>query len=295
MRHMTLAIVIAAWLAPGLAFAQAAPVEPPAASAPERAVFSLGVVYGHDDYHYHFDNPSRFNTADTVPHYFEQDHEFDGPWVTGSARYRFAGRSWETRGRVSWPVSGAGKDYDTFFNPDGNVIVYGTTADTSAWSFEVGQTVEIGAARGFVGRIGYSYRRDRAEYHDSWSTTSTTKPPSQSQFWNTGRESTISQVHQVRAGVSRDVQASNRLRLHVVADCAPATLAHLTTLLPDKYPDQPIVFVAKAVSLEALADLAYAGGRTSWHIVLAYSGAWDYSSSSAFTRGGYQAGVLLSF
>jgi hypothetical protein len=294
MRTFAPVVLLATLVTTPAAFAQDPPDAAAGAQAAEPRPFSLGVAWGHDSYHYRFENLSRYDTAESVRHAFEQDHAFDAPWLTGAARYRFAGRTWETRGRVSIPVTGVGSDYDTFFDPDGNTIVYGTTADTDAWSLEVGQTVELGMTSGLRWRVGYSYRRDRAEYHDSWSTTTTTRPPGQSQFWNTDRETTISQVHQVRVGVSRDAQVSGRWRLRVVADLAPATLAILTTELPDKYPE-PVTFSARALSLDASLDAGYSGGRTSWHLVVDGSFAWHYSSSSAFTRRGVQAGIRVGF
>jgi hypothetical protein len=269
-------------LVPAPAFAQAAP---PAETGTPRA--TIEISRSHDTYHYHFDNPSRFDTADNVPHFFEQDYHVDATWLRGSLRYRWAGRTWETEGGVAPSATGTGKD--------GNVIVYGTTAVTSALSWLVGQTVELGEKGGFRGRVGYQYRRDEAKYHDSYSVTTMTNPPSQTEFWNAGRETTVSQVHEIRFGVSRDVRSASGWHAKLVADLSPATLAHLTTLLPDKYPGKSIVFVAKAMALEASIVAGYGRGRTSWHAVLHYSGAWNYSSSNAFGRQGLQAGLFVRF
>ncbi len=290
MRGVRFVIAVLLALAPAPTFAQAASA---AQAGTPRVTIELS--RSHDTYHYHFNNPSRFDTVENVPHFFEQDYDVDATWLRGGLRYRWAGRIWETEGGVAPSATGTGRDYDTFCNPGGNVIVYGTTAVTSALSWLVGQTVELGEKGGFRGRVGYQYRRDEAEYHDSYSVTTMTNPPSQTEFWNTGRETTVSQVHEIRFGVSRDMRPASGWHVRLVADLSPATLAHLTTLLPDKYPGESIVFVAKAVALEASIEAGYLRGRTSWHGVLHYSGAWNYSSSSAFGRQGLQAGFFVRF
>lgn len=290
MRGIRFAFAVVLALAPAPTFAQAAPAEE--ATTPR---VTIELARSHDTYHYHFNNPSRLDTVENVPHFFEQDYHVDATWLKGRLRYRWAGRTWETEGGVAPSATGAAKDYDTFFNPGGTVIVYGTTADTSALSWLVGQTVELGEKGGFRGRVGYQYRRDEAEYHDSYSVTTMTNPPSGTQFWNTGRETTVSQVHDVRFGLSRTVQSASGWHAKLVADLSPATLAHLTTLLPDKYPGRSIVFVAKAMALEASIEAGSGRGRTSWQAVLHYSGAWNYSSSSAFGRQGVHAGFFVRF
>ena len=254
---------------------------------------TVGVEYGHDSFRYRFENPSRFNTTDTVPHFFEQHYDVSHSWLSGRARYRFAGRAWETAAGIAPSATGVGSDYDTFFNPDGNVIVYGTTADTSALSLIASQTVELGAVSGFRARIGYTYRRDRTIFHDSLSTTTQTLPASQSGFWNTGRETTISETHEVRVGVTRDWAIGGPWRVSLLADVSPATLARLTTLLQDKYPDQPIVFIAKAYTLDAAAWLDYRRGPLTIDVHGRYSGGRSYTTDSLFQRQGWALGVSI--
>ena len=261
----------------------------------EGPAFVAGIAFGHDTYHYRFDNPSRFNTPDNVPHFFEQNSSVNAAWLRGRARYHFAGRAWETEAGVAPPVTGVGEDYDTFFNPDGNIILYGTTAGTSAFSFSVSQTVELGRFKGFHARVGYSYRRDRAEYHDSESTTTMTRPPSRTGFWNTGRETTISDVHEVRIGLSRRIGLTNRWQARLVTDLSPATLARLTTLLPDKYPGQPVVFIAKAVALDASIEVSCRRDSVAFGFITRYTGALNYSAANLFTRRGFHIGGHVGF
>jgi hypothetical protein len=72
-------------------------------------------------------------------------------------------------------------------------------------------------------------------------------------------------------------------RIRVTGDAAPTTLARLTTILPDKYPE-PIVFIAKGLSVNASLHAARRIGG--WHagIAVAYAQAWSYSSSDAYHR-----------
>jgi hypothetical protein len=256
---------------------------------------TVGLSLAHDTYLYHFENPSRFNTADNVPHFFEQRLNLDAGWLWGRARYRFGGRTWETDAGASASGAGVGDDYDTFLNPDGNVIVYGTTAGASTLSLRVSQTVELATVGGWHARVGYAYRRDRADYHASFSTTTMTNPVTRTQFWNADRETTISQVHEVCVGFSRDLRLAAPWHARVVADLSPATLARLATLLPDKYPGQPIVFIAKAMALDASVELNYRRGGVSYGVAAGFISTLNYSSANSFTRHGVRLGGQVGF
>jgi hypothetical protein len=290
MRRARLALPVLLALVPTPAFPQTATA---AGTGTPRATIELS--RSRDTYHYHFDNRSRFDTAETVPHYFEQDHRVDATWISGRARYDWAGRTWETDGGVAPGAEGTGSDYDTFFNPDGNVIVYGTTAVTSAFSLFAGQTVELGERGGFRARVGYRYERDQADYHASFSVTTMTRPPSRTEFWNTSRETTVSELHEIRFGLSRSLRPDTRWHVRLVADVSPASLARLTTLLPDKYPDDPIVFVAKSIVLDASLEANYRRGTAAFGVVAGYSGAWNYSSANAFSRQAFRVGGYVGF
>jgi hypothetical protein len=244
----------------------------------------LGVEARRDRLRYHFDNPSRYDTADLVPHYFEQRYVTDNAWVAMRARYRAGGRWWQTEGGVAAWATGSGEDYDTFFNPDGNVIVYGTTAPTGLLSWRVAQFVELGPVAGFRTRVGYVYHRDRSVFRPSNTVVTTTSPPARTEFWNANRETTISELHEVRFGAARVMKITNRWLLDIVADLAPTALARLTTLLPDKYPNQPIVFTARAATLETGLRAQYRRGSTFVTFTIGYAGAWSYSPDRVFGR-----------
>jgi hypothetical protein len=261
----------------------------------DRPTITVSVESAHDTFDYHFDNQSSFNTASLVPHHFDQHYDVRSAWLSGQARYRFAGRTWETDAAITPSVASIADDYDTFFNPDGNVIVYGTTANTTVRSLRAAQTVELGSGRGLRFRVGYAYRRDRSIFHDSESTTVQTSPPSQTAFWNTNRETTISELHQVRIGATAQRTFGRAWELQVVADASPATLARLTTLLPDKYPNDPVVFVAKAFAVDVTTRFDYCRGRVCAGAHASFNGAWKYASDASFHRQAWAVGAHATY
>ena len=277
----------------GQAAASAQQTPRAAAPAPPSGVrWSAGVEYQRDRFDYRFENPSSYDTAELVPHAFEQRYDADNAWLTGRVFFALGTRPFETAVGVSAAGTGTGSDYDTFHQPDGNLVVYGTTADTNAWSWRAAQYVGLGSWLGVRWRVAYSYRRDRAEYRPSYTTIVQTKPPSSTSFWNASRETAISEVHEVRIGVERSFAPAAGWRVRVAGDAAPTTLARLTTILPDKYPD-PVVFIAKGLSVNAALHVARRMGR--WHAgaVLTYAQAWSYSGSDAYHRRAVSAGIMV--
>jgi hypothetical protein len=250
-----------------------------------RASAQVGVEMRRDRYDCRFENPSRFNTTDLVPHFFEQRHVADNVWLVGRVRFGAVGLLLETEVGLTPSSAGHGRDHDTFYQPDGNVIVYGTAAGTATRSWQVVQHVGLGSWHGTRLRVGYSYRRDRAVYHPSESTTSQTKPPSFTSVWNTDRETTIAEIHEVRFGAERALVATHGWRLQVSSDVAPTTLARLSTILPDKYED-PVVFVAKGLSLNAGLRLATRVGAMEVGASVSYARTWSYSGKNGFHRSG---------
>ena len=271
--------------------AQAEPAPRPRAPA-EHAGVSVALEVRRDRFDCRFENPSSFNTADLVPHIVEQRHDVDNAWLVARVRFNAGGRLWETEAGVTPAATGLGSDYDTFFQPDGNVIVYGTTAETDLRSWRFAQYVGLGSWRGTRLRAGYSYRNDRSGYRPSYSTTTQTKPPSTSSVWNTDRETTIAEVHEVRLGAARALVHAQRWRVEATADVAPTTLARLSTLLPDKY-DAPVVFIAKGLSLEAQLRIATRARRVDAGASIDYVHSWSYGQKNQFHRSGLGASVHL--
>jgi hypothetical protein len=276
---------------PVLAPAATAPAAAPATPSPS-AAWTVGVAYQRDRFDYRFENPSSFNTAEPVPHFYEQTYDADNLWITGRVQFQLGSHPLETEGGFAPATTGVGSDYDTFSNPDGNVIVYGTTAVTDASAWRAAQYVGLGDWRGTRLRVGYSYRRDRAEFRPSDSTTVQTRPPSSTSVWNTDRETTISEVHEIRFGVDRRFASDPNWDVRLTADASPVSLARLTTELPDKYPD-PIVSIAKGFSIDAALHVSRRIGRWSVGATVDYAQSWSYQDANQYHRRAVWAGGFV--
>jgi len=253
---------------------------------------TIGVERRRDRYDCRFENPSTFNTIEVVPHFFEQRHTADNVWLVGRARFGVAGLRWETELGVTPSTDGLASDYDTFYQPDGNIIVYGTTASTATRSWRLTQQVGLGSWRGTRLLVGYSYRRDRAIYRPSATTVTQTSPPSSTSFRNESRETTVAEVHEFRFGAERAFGIAHGWRATAASTIAPTTLARLSTILPDKY-DTPVVFVAKGLSMNADLRLTGRFGPVQVGASVSYTRTWSYSRANAFHRDGFGVSLEL--
>jgi len=251
---------------------------------PDAAAVTLAWELRSDPYRYRFENPSSFDTPALVPHFFEQKYDAGYRWIVARARYRTFGKMLETEASLAFWGTGLGDDYDTFFQTTGDVVVHGTTAVTSLHAFRVGQRVDLGTARGFTARVGYVYRRDRSRFRPSDSVTRHSSPPSEHRLFNTDRETTISAVHDAQFGITRTVAGSGRWHFVAGIDLSPVTLARLTTVLPDKYPGQDIVFIARGLSVAPSVRLTVTRGVVAMGVAADYVHTWPYRSASLFTR-----------
>lgn len=271
----------ASW--PPAAFAQTAT----AAAAPadeSRMRVSLGWEVRRDRHGYRFENPSRFDTAFNVPHFYEQDYDADNGWLVAGVRFSALGRRWETEAGVALWGLGVGDDYDTFFQPGNDILTYGTTAVTDLQSVRFAHRVELGRAAWLRARLGYAFRRDRARFRPSDTVTRRTNPPSETRFFNDDRETTISSVHDILFGAAAVLPTGSSARLGLAVDVAPVTLARLTTRLPDKYPGQDITGVARGLSL--MPSLVYEATLGGFRLELRadYARTWPYSRANRFGR-----------
>jgi hypothetical protein len=248
-----------------------------------------------DRHQYRFDYPSRFDTPFTVPHVVRQDYDADNHWLVARAGFRAAARRWTSEAAVAFWGSGVGQDYDTFWQPDGDVVVYGTTAETAQRSFRVAQRVELGTVAGLTTNLGYVYRRDRARFVPSDSITRHSRPPSETRAFNAARETTFSDVHDVLVGVSRRVSAGQRWTLTIAAEASPLTTARLNTVLPDKYPGRDIVLVARAFSAAPSVALSVGRGRLRASARVDYARSWPYGRANRFTRDWLGVSVIVGF
>jgi hypothetical protein len=252
--------------------------------AGNRPAFWMRYELRRDRFRYRFENPSSFDTPFTVPHFFAQSYRADNQWLVAGARYRLFDSMAETEFGLTPQRVSVGDDYDTFFQPDGNVVVYGTTADVSLRSYRFSQRLESRPMKGWTARIGYSYQRDRSVFHASPSTTTESSSSSFSSFWNTARETTISAVHEVQAGIGRRFAVSRAWTISGHVDVAPVRLAWLTTILPDKYPGQDIVFVSQGISVSPAIAATWLRGRWAMQASVDHYATWNYHASDQFHR-----------
>lgn len=202
---------------------------------------------------YWFENPSSFNTPEPVPHHFEQTYATSNWWMGLRATYLLCGRPASTTVAVTPQVTAQADDFDTFFQPDGNIVVSGTTGNASLRAWQVSQRRMLGGGDVFAYGIQYSYRRDSARYHDGIRITTMTAPLSEVREVVTTREFVTSHVHDLgwfarwRPRLSRGLSVS--------ASLSPAVLGRLAVELPDKYPGRRLRFNASAAAVSG--DLAY--------------------------------------
>ena len=265
-------IAVAMAFAPGVAVAQSA--------APQ---IEVGYEWSADDFHYFFENPSTFDSGELIPHNFKQTYGADSHWLIVSARYRLAGYRWRTSFAITPSREVSADDVDTFFLRTGDMATSGTSGRAEMRSLRILQELTAPAGR-WQWHSGYQYRRDRSEFHARQIKTVThTEPPSSTSFPIDGAETTISEVHEVRIGISSDWDAGNGWRLEARIDTSPATYARLTTYLPIKYPGRAIVFSAPVLTINPSVTIARGA---EWPVRLSLSGlrTFSYVQSRQFHR-----------
>lgn len=220
---------------------------------------------------YRFENPSRYNTQELVPHFFEQTYDTDNVWIGGRVRYRMLGRDAVTSGAVTPQVTALADDFDTFYQPDGNVIVAGTTGNASLRAWTLSQRVTVARTATFAHGLGYVYRRDTADYHEGTRITTMTKPPSELRELVTTREFVTSRIHEVQWFA----EWTPRPSLAFTVTASPAVLARLEIELPDKYPGELLRFDAAAGLLSAEAMLSRDAGPV--HLAFGLRAAQSFS------------------
>ena len=287
-------ILILAWWcllagAPDLAAQSPAP----SASPPTGWRASAGIEIRRDSSSYRFENPSSFDTATLVPHFFEQRYESARPWVVLSVEYPALWRRWQTDLSVARWGLGVGHDYDTFFQPTGDTVVYGTTADTEVQSFRLVQRTELGGAWGLRGRLSYVYRRDRSWFRPSDSITRHSVPPSETRVFNAGREITVAAVHEFRLGFVWTKAGLASTTVTLAMDGTPFALTRLVTQLPDKYGDRRIAAVARAFGWASSASIVSGNGPVRLHLSVDYSRASPYSGTDRYSARGLAATASL--
>jgi len=259
-----------------LAVVAAAPI-PAAAQS-----FSVGVEAARDRFTYHFENPSTFDTPQPVPHFFEQSYVADNLWLVAAARYS-AGVPWETSGGATVRRTLPATDFDTFFNPDGAVIVAGTSGDAEIQSFRVSQRAELGRAGPIDFSAGYTLRYDRANFLVGHKVVIRSGQVVEA-FDVTTPEMTSSIVQEFLFGANtrRDIGAA--WRLMIGGEAAPTTTGRLSIELPAKYPGATLVFVANALTARGLVTISRAAGRRPVDVTIEAMRGWGYTPEKSLSR-----------
>lgn len=246
-----------------------------------------------DRFQYRFENPSSFDTADLVPHNFTQTYWGDNQWAVVTARYRIGGSAMASEVAITPERTTRGDDVDAFFQRTGDVAVSGTSGNVDLWSFRARHTVALGRAIGLNWRSAYQYRRDRSAFHARQTkTVSHTQPPSTTSFTIEGSETTISDVHEFRLGMSRQWAPAGGWRVEAALDASPSTVARLTTILPLKYPGREIVFSALVLTLCPALTLSR-DMRVPVTMSIASTQTFSYDDARRFKRRAVTASVAV--
>ncbi len=232
-----------------------------AAQADPRWTVAVISELSRESWTFHFENPSRYDTAELVPHFFEQKYDAGNIWMGA----RIGHPLWANRGEITLAFTPQrtrrADDFDTFFQPDGNVVVTGTTGGAAVRSWRIGERFTVARRRGLTLAFGYAYRRHRARYHDGDGITETTRPPSITHRLVTTRETTVSELHEPIWSLQVARRAGGG-RIDAAFDVTPLALGRLTVDLPDKYPGRLLVFNARVSTFGG--RVGYAREQRGW-------------------------------
>ena len=253
----------------------------PALAQPDAPAVSAGYEAAYDRFNYFFANPSTFDSPDLVPHNFKQTYWSDNQWAFVSARYHVGKEAMETTFAITPSRETRGDDVDTFFLNSGDVATSGTSGRVDMRSMRIRQDVAIATRGGFTWHAGYQYRRDRQEFHARQIKTVThTQPASSESFPIDGAERTLSETHEVFAGLSHTWYSSH-WRVRARANLSPVMQARLTTILPFKYPGREIVFAAPVLAINPMLTFDR-GDRWPFAIAVSATRTFSYSTARRF-------------
>lgn len=280
---MGIAAVLVIAAAPARSAAQTTPGSP-------AVTVSAGYEPHRDRLHYGFENPSTIDTPFLVPHRFDQTYVADNQWFLLSVRYPVFGEFMKTEVSLTPERATFASDLDTFFDPDNDLVVSGTAGDVMMRSWQVAHWSEA-RLWGQLWRLGYVFRRDVTEFRSTERLLTHSNPASASRTPINTHETTISSVQEIPFGVSRQIAVARGWVLTAGTDVAPVATARLTTILPEKYPGQEIVFEATVATLAARAQVDWVRQRWPLTLVVEYGRTWSYRSSNQFGRDSLKAGV----
>jgi hypothetical protein len=241
-----------------------------------------------DRLRYEFASPSSIDTTFLVRHSFEQKYVGDNHWLVVSARYPAAGTSLETETAFTPQRQTSGSDFDTFYNPGGDVVVSGTGGDVRMRSLRFTQWSEAWLFR-LAWRVGYSYRRDRSEFLPADIVLTHSNPPSERRRFTTDRETTTSESHELLLDLSKPLPLNERWTVVPGVTLSPLLRARLTTILPDKYPGEDLVYELVESALAARLQFAHRNGGRLIVWGMTWGQSWSYSKNRVFDRTGISA------
>jgi hypothetical protein len=283
-RHVGLAAFIFLALPASSARAQ----EPTPAAEP--AAILVGVEARRETIRYHFDNPSSFDTSFLVPHFFEQAYASSNVWLVAAARYTAGVRMETSVGATPQRIVRA-DDYDTFFDPDNRVIVAGSTGDASSRAVLFSQMADVGRAGPVRMSVGYRLRWDRFDFHVGHTTT-TRNGVLIAAGDVTSPEMTDSKLHEFLAGFRAARRLAGGWHLNVSGEMSPMTRARLSVQLPEKYPGEDLVFLARVFATSARVAIAHDGKRWPVEIAARVGRTWSYRSTERLSLS--TLGIALS-
>ncbi|OLC80221.1 MAG: hypothetical protein AUH72_12320 [Acidobacteria bacterium 13_1_40CM_4_65_8] len=110
----------------------------------------------------------------------------------------------------------------------------------------------------------------------------------------TTREMTSSQLHEVLTGLTVALPLGRKWGLAIDTEIAPIALGRLLVQLPDKYPGQDLVFLAKVGT--STSHFTLARRTESWGLALVLDSArtWSYRSTAALKRRVAGFGIVLT-
>lgn len=255
------------------------------------AQVAVGASFSRDRVLWHFENPSSYDTAELVPHFFEQRYHLDQAWFTARAAYR-AGVDWQTVVAATPLASRPATDYDTFFNPGGVTWVSGTSGDARVHGFVFSQALDLGRAAGVRLTGGYRLRVDRANFL-AGERTDTRNGVLVLRTVVTTREFTTGQQHDIFVAASHEWPVTPRWTARLEGEASPASIDRLAIELPDKYPGRTLVY--RTTTAVAAGRLAVSGGHADWPLTLELAGSrsWNYSSTQWVRRSALGVGLSL--
>ena len=169
--------------------------------------------------------------------------------------------------------------FDTFFQPDGNVVRSGTTGNASIRSLQILERISADRIGSIAVGVSLGYRRDTARYHEGLSILTTTRPPTDVRRLVTTREFVTSQLFEAGVFAARDGSAFSGS-----VDVVAVGTGRLAIQLPDKYPGRTIVAVGSYSS--AMVEGAYTrrAGPAVARVGAGASLPWRHSSAMRLRR-----------